>query len=127
LLSNQRDMSLHQSSFAADASDSEDDEPVTSVVLAFADGPLAETDETAHTNKIGGRPAFAPVLAALPSVDCIKCLHCHAEMPLLVQICAPLEGDQLEPPSAVKDRDAWLRVLYVFGCVQKGCIQKQGK
>ena len=106
----------------------DDDSPETWPVLAFADGPLlSSVGESSNCNKLGGLPSFSPVLSSAPSAKSIRCKSCQKNMFLLVEINAPLASDQLDPPTSVKNRDLWLRVLFVFACAQKSCQRKENR
>jgi len=98
----------------------------TNVTLAFVDGRITEVDETSSVNKIGGLASFSPVLSKPPAPESGKCLACGAFMVLLLQIDAPLAGDELSPVQNIQNRHAWNRVIYVFACIQKACQRKDG-
>ncbi|KAK9895142.1 hypothetical protein P389DRAFT_205183 [Cystobasidium minutum MCA 4210] len=115
------------------------------VILGFDDGELAQvasqeqqqqqTDSNAIAyedeanltiSRIGGRSYFPLEERQLPPLELTRCPLCSASMPLLVQIYAPLQSDKvtpLSPPHPInRYRDEFDRLLYVFGCVKKGCI-----
>ncbi|GBB95330.1 hypothetical protein RclHR1_02510024 [Rhizophagus clarus] len=86
----------------------------TSILLGFPDGNiLAQEDNDPYTTKIGGKPNW--LLESHPlSYDVIICKNCGKEMFLLFQGYVPLEDSIYD------------RVIYIFGCNQHKCINKNG-
>ncbi|KAK9717259.1 hypothetical protein K7432_006346 [Basidiobolus ranarum] len=90
------------------------EKPKKPILLGFPDGELTDNlDIDAYTTKIGGRPIWLnnsnPV-----SEDTALCLSCRSPMFLLLQAYVP------------HDWSAYHRVLYVWGCNKRRCMQKPG-
>lgn len=117
-----------------DYSDSDDEgsadfENASPVVLGFADGtlPKSQDPESSSTDKIGGFPSFWPVCETqAPDPQAAKCKVCNASMPLLAQINAPLDPEQCEDGALLQEEDR-MRVVFVFGCIQKCCSAKENR
>ena len=120
------------------------------VVLGFDDGAIESKNENSDeadlsVSRIGGRPVrakksqlmYMPSLTAalqyfplqdsdLPPASLLQCPICSISMRLLTQIYAPLADDKLrllsKPYPRNVYRDEFDRLLYVFGCVKKGCL-----
>lgn len=94
--------------------DSDDELEYTNVHLGLAEGELEGDDETNPlVSRLGGHAAWLPLAPSrLPPADAAMCGHCGQQMPLLVQIFAPLEGS------------AYDRCLYVWGCARAPCQRR---
>jgi pre-rRNA-processing protein TSR4 len=68
--------------------------------------------------KVGGRPAWLHP-TRLPSPDKLACAHCRQQMVHLLHLYCPLDADQ-------GPEDAFHRVLYVFTCRNRTCLEQGG-
>ncbi|ORY03098.1 hypothetical protein K493DRAFT_334374 [Basidiobolus meristosporus CBS 931.73] len=90
------------------------EKPKQPTLLGFPDGALPESlDTDAYTTKIGGRPVWLDSSSPAP-VDTAVCQCCKDPMFLLLQAYVPL------------DWSAFHRVMYVWGCNKRKCMQKPG-
>jgi pre-rRNA-processing protein TSR4 len=101
-----------------DFEDYDENEIDTGVQLGFVEMgvdpiPLLEKNWNLWDGgKCGGRPIWLNP-SDLPSVDDLKCSHCHQQMIFLLQIYSPLD----EP------KDAFHRALYLFICRRRECVE----
>jgi hypothetical protein len=87
----------------------------SSILLGFPDSDISEQDDNdPYTTKIGGKPNWLRESHPL-SYDVIICKNCGKDMFLLFQGYVPLENSVYD------------RIIYVFGCNEQKCMNKNGR
>ncbi|KAG5372899.1 20S rRNA accumulation protein 4 [Yarrowia sp. C11] len=86
----------------------------TSTYLGFVDEPdSAEIPASPLDTRLGGQPIWLHPESPAPQ-ELMKCLHCHKQMPMLLQAYSTLEDKYYD------------RVMYVFSCPEPGCRRQPG-